>query len=129
MESAVSREEQGQRSVAPLQRVLSATPHVRGLLVMSGMGEVRAVAGGQAEVMGKLASFAVGLMDLGARMGEESGCGELEVVMMRCAQGHMVIHHVGEDHLLFAFTDGEAPLGLLAHDLGWCAARLAEIFH
>lgn len=119
---------QDERGGTHLQRVLGTTPHVRGLLVMSGMGEVRAVAGGQTDVMSKLASFAVGVMDLGARMGEESGCGALEVMMMRCAGGHMVIHHVGEDNLLFAFTDAEAPLGLLMHDLSWCAARLAEVY-
>jgi len=33
--------------------------------------------------MSKLASFAVGVMELGARMVEESGCGVSEVMMRR----------------------------------------------
>lgn len=128
MESIAAQDERWQRGSAHMKRVLGATPHVRGLLVMTRQGEVQGAVGGQAEQMTTLASFAVGAVELLARLGEEAGCGELESVMTRCGQGHMVIHHVGEEYLMCAFTDAEAPLGLLAHDLSWCAARLAEIY-
>lgn len=88
-------------------------------------GEVRGVTGAQASAIGQLASFIIGAHDLTTRLAEEGGCGELDYVLIHAAAGRVLIHRVGQEHLLLALTAAETALGVLVHDLSWCARRLS----
>lgn len=108
----------------PMNHVLSAVPGLRGLLLLDAHGEVYATSGPNAELLAKLASFAVGLIDLSGRLTQEAGCGESDYALFQAPEGAVVIHRVGPDHLLLALADAEACAGTLAHDLGWCVEQI-----
>jgi predicted regulator of Ras-like GTPase activity (Roadblock/LC7/MglB family) len=108
-----------------LDEVLRKTPELEGLLILTTTGEVTDVAGEHEERLRQLASFAIGAFELSTRLANEAGRGDVNFHLVRSERGHLVLHRIGDDKLLFGVAAEEAPLGLLAHDLGWCAGRLA----
>ncbi|QDG53935.1 roadblock/LC7 domain-containing protein [Persicimonas caeni] len=109
-----------------LEEALHRTPDIEGMVLLQAKGEVLAVAGAHTDKRRQLASFAVGVFELSTRLATESGRGDVEFHLMRTDDGHMAIHQVGEDRFLFSLAAAEAPLGLVTHDLGWCADRLSR---
>lgn len=107
--------------------VLSTTPAIEGLILLDLQGAVLAREGENEEVLGKLAPFGVGILDLVDRMATDAGRGELEYNLMKAEEGYVMLHQVGSDHMLFALADPDATLGVLLHDVSWCVDRVADL--
>lgn len=109
-----------------LEESLNRTPDIEGMILLQAKGDVLAVAGAHTDKLRQLASFAVGIFELSTRLATESGRGDVDFHLMRTDAGHMAIHRVDADRFLFSLAAEDAPLGLVTHDLGWCAERLAR---
>ena len=107
-----------------LQVLAQATPSIHGAVLMRRDGNVARVIGEPETGLRALASFALGGFEIFERMSEEGGRGQLEFALLRAKEGHLAVHRVGSDHLLFALATADAALGTMVHDLGWCARRL-----
>jgi predicted regulator of Ras-like GTPase activity (Roadblock/LC7/MglB family) len=108
----------------PIDRVLSAMPHLRGVMLTSRRGEVLASRGEDAAALEALGSFVVGLSELAARLVAESGSGEMRSMFVSASEGNVCIQVVDDDRLLFALCGPGAAAGLIAHELAWCAERI-----
>ena len=108
-----------------LDRLIGESPDFAGAVVVSRKGEVVASAGGPKELLLKLAPFAVGLLELAERAGDEAGQGGFGALMLESDDGHIGLQAVGGNHLLFALAAAGAPVGLLRHDLA-ATARAFE---
>lgn len=105
--------------------VLASTPAIEGLILLDLQGAVLAKEGENEEVLGKLAPFGVGILDLVDRLATDAGRGELEYNLMKAEEGYVMLHQVGPEHMLFALADPDATLGVLLHDVEWCVERVA----
>jgi len=110
--------------VPELERLWRAVPGLKGAMLCTVRGEVLSIVGDLEEAMAKMASFAIGLFDLGARAGQESGCGDARSLLLDCDQGALFLIDVDGDRLLFALVEANVPQGSLLHDLTWCARTL-----
>lgn len=117
------------RGAQPPQQILDAImaslPGIRGLALLNRQGQVEIAAGELSHELAGLLSFAVGAQELLERTSEEAGCGETMFTLIRADQGHIALHTVGTEQMLFTLADAQTPLGTLAHDLAWCAQQLA----
>ena len=109
-----------------LEAVRAATPPILGLVVVDHRGQVQASSGGERQGLEALTAFAVGAYELLTRMAEEAGFGASEFTVLRAEAGHIAIHSVRSDLVLFALADEDAPLGTLSYDLAWCVTQLRE---
>ena len=119
---STSSETSPQTSV--LGALLPETSTLRGALLMTEKGEVQDETGPECAKLRTLASFAVGLYDLGARLAMDSGSGVASELTMRCAEGTLVVHALPDGRLLAALLSKTASSGALLHDLGRCARQL-----
>ena len=107
-----------------LGRLVGDSPDFDAAVVVSRQGSVVGHAGEPAELLLRLAPFAVGVLELAERAADEAGHGEMGVMFIESADGHIGLHAVGWDHVVFALARPEAPLGLLRHDLRVTAEQL-----
>lgn len=108
-----------------LEEALRKTPQVEGLVLLEPDGRIIEAVGPQEEKLKQIASFAIGVLDLSIRLANESGRGAVHSHLIRTEGGHLAIHRVDEGRLLFTLASEDAPMGLIAHDLNWCAKRIA----
>ncbi|MEM1347445.1 MAG: roadblock/LC7 domain-containing protein [Myxococcota bacterium] len=111
-------------AIPELERLWQAAPGLKGVMLCTVRGEVLSLVGDMADAMSKMASFAIGLFELGARAGQESGCGDARSLLLDCAHGALFLIDVDADRLLFALAQDGVPQGSLLHDLTWCARTL-----
>jgi len=91
-------------------------PGLQGALVCDTRGDVHAVTGDAEDTMRSLATFAIGMYELGARTAQESGCGDAESLIMGCSAGVLAIVELDGDRLLLALAGEDVPLGGLLYD-------------
>jgi len=110
-----------------LSQTLHQTPGLRALIWMSDQGEIIHSAGQDAASLERVASFAKGIFDIGARLIQAAGCGEEQLCFLQASSGAVAMHRVDDDTFIVALADESARQGTLVHGLSACARTLTSL--
>lgn len=113
-------------SSASLSQLVQRMPGLQALALVHRDARVVGVAGVAEDKVRALTSFLIGVHDLADRITAESGKGSAGMTLVSGDTGNVVVYAVGSDHLLLGLAAADTPVGLLVHDVGRLAKRLAD---
>lgn len=121
---AVTRAE---KIVAFLKELHTNTPDVEAAALISVDGLIMASvlpAGVQED---HVAAMSAAMLSLGERSSQELGRGDLERVLVKGAQGYIVLASAGREAVVTVLTSERAKLGMVFLDLSRAAKKISEV--